>query len=102
MSVLPLEIGLVHLFRPDRARIGHFLSSLQPIRLDIAGNTVIVRVTILGDCPDTICDHYGQLSVSEEALIFWTMDGLHHARSLAAVKASLTASNKEEVFDAEI
>jgi hypothetical protein len=102
MSASPLvELVLAHLFRPDRASTSHFASSLEPIELDVAGNIVIIRVTLLKDCPALIRGHYDRCGTSEETLIFWSIDGAHHGQSLKAVQASLSSSNNSEVWDVE-
>lgn len=102
MSASPLvELVLAHLFRPDRASTSHFASSLEPIKLDVAGSIVIIKVTLLKDCPALIRDHYDRCGASEETLIFWSIDGAHHGQSLKAVQASLSSSNNEKVCDAE-
>jgi hypothetical protein len=102
MSASPfVELVLAHLFRPDRASTSHFASSLESIELDVAGNIVIIRVTLLKDCPAVIRDHYDRCGASEETLIFWSIDGAHHGQSLKAVQASLSSSNNSEVWDVE-
>ena len=96
MSALPLsEPVLAHPFRPDRASTSHFVSGLKPIELDVAGNIVIIRVTLLKDCPRLMRDHYDRCGISQETLIFWSIDGAHHGQSLKAVQASLSLLNNE-------
>jgi hypothetical protein len=102
MSVLPFaELDLAHRFRPDRASTSHFASSLEPIQLDFVGNMVIIQVTRLKDCPLLIRDHYDRCGASEETLIFWSIDGLHHGQSLKAFKASLSSLHNEDFGDGE-
>jgi hypothetical protein len=89
---------LAHPYRFDRASTKHFLSNLAPIKLEIHGNRFIVRTSLRKDCPEVINDYYKQLGASDEALIFWLMDGTVHDRSLAKVKEKLLGSiDSEEV-----
>jgi hypothetical protein len=82
---------LAHPYRFDRASTKHFLSNLAPIKLEIRGKRFIVRTSLLKDCHGAINEHYKRLGASEEALIFWLMDGTVHARSLAEVTEELLA-----------
>jgi hypothetical protein len=86
-----MSILLAHLYRPDRASTKHFLSNLAPIKLEIRGRRFIVRTSLRKDCPGSINEHYKRLEASEEALIFWLMDGSIHGRSLAEVTEELLA-----------